>query len=89
MHKLLSNSKKLTFGIGPTGTGKTHLAIAAALNQTGVALYPITAPALTGVIAEKESDRHKNCNHRKILTISHEKTKRIEWVCDKLLQCLN
>ncbi len=33
MHKLLSKSKKLIFGIGPTGTGKTHLAITAALNQ--------------------------------------------------------
>ncbi len=33
MHKLLSKSKKLIFGVGPTGTGKTHLAIAAALNQ--------------------------------------------------------
>ncbi len=33
MHKLLSVSKKLIFGLGPTGTGKTHLAIAAALNQ--------------------------------------------------------
>jgi phosphate starvation-inducible PhoH-like protein len=33
MQKLLSNRKKLIFGVGPTGTGKTHLAIAAALNQ--------------------------------------------------------
>lgn len=33
MHMLLSNREKLMFGVGPTGTGKTHLAIAAAVNQ--------------------------------------------------------
>lgn len=33
MQALLSNDKELTFGIGPTGTGKTHLTIAAAINQ--------------------------------------------------------
>lgn len=33
MQALLSKDEKLVFGIGPTGTGKTHLAIAAGLNQ--------------------------------------------------------
>lgn len=33
LERLLSRSERLVFGIGPTGTGKTHLAIAAALNQ--------------------------------------------------------
>lgn len=33
MQTLLSPSEQLVIGVGPTGTGKTHLAIAAALNQ--------------------------------------------------------
>lgn len=33
MQTLLSQGEKLIIGIGPTGTGKTHIAIAAALNQ--------------------------------------------------------
>lgn len=33
MQTLLSKEEKLVIGIGPTGTGKTHIAIAAALNQ--------------------------------------------------------
>jgi len=33
LERLLSRGERLVFGIGPTSTGKTHLAIAAALNQ--------------------------------------------------------
>ena len=33
MHTLLSKDETFIIGIGPTGTGKTHIAIAAALNQ--------------------------------------------------------
>jgi hypothetical protein len=33
MQSLLLPGEQLTIGVGPTGTGKTHLAIAAALNQ--------------------------------------------------------
>jgi len=33
MSTMLSGHRSLIFGVGPTGTGKTHLAIAAGLNQ--------------------------------------------------------
>lgn len=33
MNAMLSGHRSLIFGVGPTGTGKTHLAIAAGLNQ--------------------------------------------------------
>lgn len=33
MQTLLAPHEQLVFGVGPTGTGKTHLAIAAAINQ--------------------------------------------------------
>lgn len=37
MQTLLAKDGKLIFGIGPTGTGKTHISITAALNQLAVA----------------------------------------------------
>ena len=68
-------------------TGLMH--IAAALNKKGIALYPVTLPTLTGVIADQESEDEKNNNVRKIVTISSNKTKRIEFICDKLLTSIN